>query len=270
MASGTGKVEMHSFNFRSAKSVGEASEQMSVATDGIYLAGGMSLIPILKLRLAAPDSVIDLGDIAELRGIRESDREITFGAMTTHSEIAESHFIPALAELASSIGDPQVRNRGTIGGSLANSDPAADYPAAVLALGAVIQTSRREIPSDAYFRGLFETALEEGEIITAVRFPIPRNAAYAKFPNPASRYAVVGVFVAETTDGIRVGITGAGPCAFRGCDIETALTREVLPSAIDSVEVDSSGFNDDLHASAQYRAQLVKVMAKRATAQLLA
>ena len=270
MASGKGGVEMYSFIFRSANSIEEASDWMSAATDGVYLAGGMSLIPTLKLRLAAPDSVIDLGKIAELHGVQEKDGTVTLGAMTTHAEVARTHSISALAQLAFGIGDPQVRNRGTIGGSLANSDPAADYPAAVLALGAVIRTNRREISSDSYFRGLFETALEEGEVITAVRFPIPRRAAYAKFPNPASRYAVVGVFVAETADGIRVGITGAGPCAFRGHNIELSLARELSPSAVDSIGIDSSEFNDDLHASAEYRAQLVKVLAKKAITHLLA
>jgi carbon-monoxide dehydrogenase medium subunit len=193
--------------------------------------------------------------------------------MTTHAEVAASDAvrkaIPALAALAGGIGDAQVRNRGTIGGSVANSDPAADYPAAVIALGATVRTDRRAIAAQDYFRDLFETALEAGELVRAIEFPIPRRAAYRKFPNPASRYAVVGVFVADFGGRIQVGVTGAGPCAFRATEIEAALSRRLDPSSVDSVEIEYDRFNNDLHASAEYRANLVRVMTKRAVADLL-
>jgi carbon-monoxide dehydrogenase medium subunit len=195
------------------------------------------------------------------------------GAMTRHADVAASpevgRAIPALAHLASEIGDAQVRNRGTIGGSLANSDPAADYPAAVIGLGATIRTDRREIAADDYFRDLFETALEPGELIREVAFPVPRRAAYRKFPHPASRYAVAGVFVADFGDRVRVGVTGAGPCAFRLTALEQALAKTLDPAAVDGLAIDAGRFNSDLHASAEYRANLVRVMARRAIGDLV-
>ena len=192
--------------------------------------------------------------------------------MTTHYDVHSSadvqKAIPALAELAGLIGDPMVRHRGTIGGSLANSDPSADYPAAVLGLGATIKTNKREIAADDYFQGLFETALEEGELITAVSFPIPKRAAYQKFPQPASRYAMVGVMVAETDSGVRVGVTGAGPCAFRVPEMESALSANWSPDAVANIKVSADGLNADIHGSAEYRAHLVKSMTERAVAEL--
>jgi len=264
---------MYSFDYHRPESLERAAALRAESEDAIYLAGGQTLIPTLKQRLAAPSDVIDLSGIPGLRGIELRDQRVVVGAMTTHAEVAASadvrKAIPALAQLASEIGDGQVRNRGTIGGSLANSDPAADYPAAVIGLGATIQTDRRRIAADDYFKDLFETALAAGELIRAVEFPIARRAAYCKFPNPASRYAVVGVFIAETDGRIRVGVTGAGPCAFRATAIEEALTRRLDPAAVDSVEIEYDRFNTDLHASAEYRANLVRVMAKRAVVELL-
>lgn len=265
---------MHEFNYHRPDSLEAAVRLRAGAADGSYLAGGMTLIPTLKQGLAQPSDLIDLGGLAGLSGVSAAGGKLTIGAMTRHAEVAGSsevrEAIPALARLASLIGDPQVRNRGTLGGSLANSDPAADYPAAVIALGAVIQTDRRTIAADDYFLDLFETALEPGELIRAVEFPIPRRAAYRKFPHPASRYAVVGVFIADFDGALRVGVTGAGPCAFRATALEEALTRRADPAAIDEAPIDDSRFNSDLHASAEYRANLVRVMAKRALADLLA
>ena len=232
------------------------------------LAGGQTLIPTLKQRLANPSDVIDLGGIAGLGGVRREGDAIVVGAMTRHAEVASSaevrNAIPALAALADGIGDPQVRNAGTIGGSIANADPAADYPAAVVGLGATVRTGRRTIAGDDFFTGLFETALEEGEIVLSVSFPVPRRAAYAKFPNPASRYAVVGVMVAETASGVRVAVTGAGSHAFRVGAMESALGASFTPEAIRDVAVSPDGLNEDIHASAEYRAHLVGVMARRA------
>ena len=266
---------MHAFDHHRPASLDEAVALRRRAADGAYLAGGMTLIPTLKQRLAQPSDLVDLGGLAELDAIEASGARVTIGAMTRHASVAASaevkRAIPALAWLASQIGDRQVRNRGTLGGSLANSDPAADYPAAVLALGASIETDRRAIAADAYFKDLFETALEPGELIRAVAFPVPRRAAYAKFPNPASRYAVVGVFVADFgAQGLRVGVTGAGPCAFRATTIEQALARRLDPAAVDEAQIDHARFNSDLHASAEYRGHLVRVMARRAVADLLA
>jgi aerobic carbon-monoxide dehydrogenase medium subunit len=228
----------------------------------------MTLLPTMKLRLARPSDIVDLGDIDELQGIAVDGNAVEIGAGARHADVAASadvqRLIPALAFLAAQIGDPQVRNRGTLGGSLANSDPAADYPAAVLGLGAMIRTDRREIPADDYFLGMFETALEPDEIVQSVRFPAPKRAGYAKFPNPASRYAIVGVMVAETGDGVRVAVTGAGPCVFRAQAFEAALKREFKAAALDGLDVDAADLNSDLHASAAYRAHLVGVMAKRA------
>jgi carbon-monoxide dehydrogenase medium subunit len=230
----------------------------------------MTLIPTLKQRLASPSDLIDLGGISELSGISEKGGAIVIGATTTHAEVAASKTvkskIPALAALAEGIGDPQVRHRGTIGGSIANNDPAADYPAGLLGLGATVKTDRREIAADDFFKGMFETALEDGEIVTSVSFPIPKKAGYAKFPNPASRYAVVGVMVAQGPAGTRVAVTGAGPSVFRVAAMEKALDGKFSPNAIEGISVPANGLNADIHASAEYRAHLVGVMARRAVA----
>jgi carbon-monoxide dehydrogenase medium subunit len=245
---------MHAFAYHRPGSPAEAAALRATAPDGVYLAGGMTLIPTLKQRLAQPSDVIDLGAIAGLAGIRREGERLVIGAMTRHAEVAGSAdvrgAIPALAALAGHIGDRQVRYRGTIGGSLANSDPAADYPAAVIALGAVIVTDRRRIAAESYFKDLFETALAPGELITEVAFRIPRRAAWRKFPNPASRYAIVGVFAAEVAGEVRIGVTGDGPCAFRASGIEQALKGRLDPAAIDGAPLDASRFNTDLHASA--------------------
>jgi carbon-monoxide dehydrogenase medium subunit len=263
---------MYEFEYHRPASLEEAGRILADNDDAKILGGGMTLLPTMKLRLARPSDLVDLSGIESLFGIRQDDDTIEIGAMTTHADVAASEVvqsqIPALADLASHIGDAQVRNRGTIGGSLSNADPAADYPAAVLGLDAVIRTNNREIAADEYFRGLFETALETNEIIEAVRFPKPARAAYAKFPNPASRYAVVGVMIAETADGIRAAVTGAGPCAFRAAEIENALAADFSAAVLDGLTVDATDFNMDLHASAEYRAHLVLVMAKRAVAAL--
>jgi carbon-monoxide dehydrogenase medium subunit len=238
--------------------------------DAKLMAGGQTLLPTLKQRLAQPSDVIDLGGIGELKGIKEEGGGITIGAMTRHADVASSELvrrvIPSLADLAELIGDPQVRNRGTIGGSISNNDPAADYPGALLALGATIRTNKREIGADDFITGMFETALARDEIVTAVHFPKPEKGAYAKFPNPASRYSMVGVFVARTGGAVRVAVTGAGPAAFRWVDAENAIAQNFAPAAIDGLSVDAGGLNSDLHASAEYRAHLIKVMAKRAVA----
>jgi carbon-monoxide dehydrogenase medium subunit len=237
--------------------------------DARYLAGGQSLVQAMKLRLSAPSDLVDLGTIKELTGIKAAGSAVEIGAMTRHADVANSKdvqkAIPALAALAGIIGDRQVRHMGTIGGSLANSDPAADYPAAVLGLGATITTNKRKIEADQYFKGLFETALEAGELITAVSFPVPKRAAYMKFKNPASRFALVGVFVADFGGGkVRVAVTGAGPCAFRQADMEKALASKFAPDAVANIKVKPDGLNNDLHASPEYRAHLITVMCKRA------
>ena len=259
---------MYAFQYQRPASVAEAAGL--AGDDNRFLAGGQSLIQSMKLRLASAEQLIDLGAIPELKGIRVDDKGVTIGAMTTHAEVERSpdvrKAIPALADLAGLIGDPMVRNMGTIGGSLANSDPAADYPAAVLALGATIRTNRREIAADDYFLGLFETALEPGELITAVRFPIPKQAAYVKYAQPASRFALVGVMVASGADGIRVGVTGAKVCAYRCTEIEQALAQSFTPAALDGLKLDASDINADLHGSAEYRAAMIVVMARRAVA----
>ena len=261
---------MYNFAYHRPASLADAVQALKSAEDGRLLAGGMTLIPTLKQRLAAPSDLIDLGAIAELKGIKEDGDAILVGALTPHAEVAGSEIvrrtIPALAALAEGIGDPQVRNRGTIGGSIANNDPAADYPAAVLGLDATVRTDRREIRADDFFKGLFETALEEGEIITAVRFPRPEKAGYAKFPNPASRYAMVGVMVAKRGSEVRVAVTGAGPCVFRVPEMEQALAGNFTPDAVKDIKVSPDGLNSDIHGSADYRAHLVTVMARRAVA----
>jgi len=259
---------MHNFTYQRPANVADAVKALGSASDGKIIAGGMTLVPTLKQRLAAPSDLIDLGAIADLKGIKTEGDGITIGAMTKHAEVAGSSLvkstIPALAHLAELIGDRQVRNRGTIGGSLANNDPAADYPAAVLALGATIRTNKREIAADAYFKGLFDTALEEGEIITAVHFPKPEKAGYEKFAQPASRFALIGVFVAKTRGGIRVAVTGGGNGVFRAKDIEAALTTNFTPQAAKSVKVSAAALNGDLHGTPEYRAALVSAMAARA------
>jgi len=263
---------MYDFQYHRPQSVADAAKAIGAASDGKLMAGGMTLIPTLKQRLARPSDVVDLGRIAELRGIKRDGNAIVIGAMTRHDEVATSDVvksaIPGLARLAGMIGDPQVRNRGTLGGSIANNDPAADYPAAVLALGATVITHKRKIAADDFFKGMFETALGEDEIITAVSFPIPEKAGYAKFRNPASRYAIVGVFVAKTAGGVRVAVTGAGPVVFRQKEMEAALSKNFSADAIAGIKVKEDGLNADIHASAEYRAHLVGVMAKRAIASI--
>lgn len=261
---------MYTFNFRRASNLDEARQIHQSSSDAVYVAGGMTLIPSLKLRLASPEDVVDLSQIDGLATISSTDSALSIGAMARHGDVAKTTEIPALGALASRIGDAQVRNCGTIGGSLANNDPAADYPAAVLGLGATIHTNSRSIAGDDFFVDLFETALEDGEIITRVDFPVPQRAAYAKFANQASKFAVVGVMVAETDAGVRVGVTGAAACAFRLTSFEEALSASMSASALDGIDVDSSDFNEDLHASAAYRANLITVMAKQAVDQLVA
>lgn len=261
---------MYSFTYRRPASLAEAQKFFEGASDPKFLAGGQTLLPTMKQRLNAPSDVIDLGKIAELRGIAKSEGGLTIGATTKHFEVATSAdvkaVIPALAELAEGIGDPLVRHMGTIGGSVANNDPAADYPAAVLGLGATITTAKRAIKADEFFKGMFETALEPNEIIKSFAFPKPEKAAYMKFPNPASRYAMVGVFVAKTAGGVRVAVTGAGPCVFRVPEMEAALGKSFTPDAVAAIKVPAGDLNSDLHGSAEYRAHLVTVMAKRAVA----
>ena len=237
------------------------------------LAGGQTLIPTMKMRLANPSALIDISGLKELSFIRVSGDAVMIGADTKHFDVANSadvkRAIPALAHLADEIGDPAVRYMGTLGGSLANNDPAADYPAAVLGLGATIKTTKRSIAADDFFTGMFSTALDDGEIITEISFPIPERAGYAKFPNPASRYAMAGVFVAKTRGGVRVAVTGAAPCVFRVPEMEAALAKNFSPDAIAKIAVDSGNMNSDIHGSAEYRAHLVSVMAKRAIAAAL-
>ena len=257
---------MYQFKYHKPTSLDQAAAAMSAAEDGVYLAGGMTLIPTLKARLRAPSDVIDLAGIAELDGVADNGDSVSVGALTRHANVAASTAIPALADLASQIGDAQVRNRGTIGGSVSNSDPAADYPAAVLALDATIHTTSRAIAADDFFLDLFETALDEGEIVTRVEFKKPTAAAYAKFPNPASRYAMVGVFVARFGAAVRVGVTGAGACGFRWTALEEALASNFSASAVEGAALDASEFNEDMHASGEYRAHLVRVMAEQAVA----
>lgn len=262
---------MYAFEYHKATSVADAIAQLGAASDGKFLAGGMTLLPTMKQRLASPSDVIDLNGISDLSGITEEAGGVTIGALAKHAAVAASdvvkRVIPALAALAAVIGDAQVRNRGTIGGSLANNDPAADYPAAVLGLGATIRTNKREIAADDFFQGLFTTALEDGELITAVHFPKPERAGYEKFRNPASRYATVGVFVAKTGAGVRVAVTGAGSGGvFRSSDMESALSSSFSADALAGITVPASELNGDIHASSEYRAHLVVVMAKRAVA----
>ncbi|MCK0197294.1 xanthine dehydrogenase family protein subunit M [Ancylobacter sp. 6x-1] len=264
---------MFPFDYHRPDSLDAARVLVAAGDDIKFLAGGQTLIPTLKQRLAAPGGLVDLAGIASLRGIAVGPGSVTIGAMTPHADVAEHAglraVLPALAGLAGLIGDPAVRNRGTLGGSLANNDPTADYPAACLAFDAVILTSGREIPAGLFFLGLFETALEPDEAIVAVRFPIPRRAAYEKFPNPASRYAMAGVMVAETADGVRVAVTGAGQSGvFRWEEAETALEAGFIVSALDGLQLPAEDMIADIHGSGAYRARLAWVMARRAVARL--
>lgn len=265
---------MYEFNYHKANSVADAVALLSKNPDAKPLAGGQTLVAAMKLRLASPSDMVDLSGIRELAGIKVDSGGITVGAMSTHAAVASSKevmkAIPALAKLAGGIGDRMVRNMGTLGGSVANNDPAADYPAAVVGLGASIQTNKRKIAADDFFTGMYETALQPAEIVTSINFPQPRRAAYAKFRNPASRYAIVGVFVAETANGVRVAVTGAAPCVFRVPEMEKALKSNFSVKAIESIKVPAANLNSDLHASAEYRAHLITVMAKRAVEQALA
>lgn len=265
---------MKTFAYYRPTELSAAAALLARIPDSIAIAGGMSLLPVMKFRLTEHAALVDLSGIAALDGIIVTADAVTIGAGTTHVAVAGSagiaDTIPALARLAGTIGDPQVRNRGTIGGVLANADPAADYPAAVVALNASIITDRRSIAADDFFRGLFITALEPGEIITAVRFPVPLACGYAKFRSPASRYAIVGVFVARFADLVRVGVTGAGVSAFRVPEMERALQGAFRPDALAGMSVSPEGLNSDLHAEPSYRAHLVGVMARRAVAAALA
>ena len=259
---------MYEFKYHRPGTVRQAANLLVKNEDAKLIAGGHTLIPVMKQRLASPSDVIDLGKLKELIGVEVSGDTLTIKAATTHSDVASSgpaqKAIPALGYLASLIGDAAVRHRGTIGGSIANNDPAADYPAAVLALGATVVTNKRKIAADEFFKGMYETALQKGEIITSVTFPVPKRAAYMKFKNPASRYAIVGVFVADFGAGVRVAVTGAAPSVFRVAAMEKALAAKFAPESVASIVVPEKGLNSDLHAKADYRAHLVTVMAKRA------
>ncbi|HYG55080.1 MAG TPA: xanthine dehydrogenase family protein subunit M [Burkholderiales bacterium] len=263
---------MHAFSYHRPGSSKDAIALATSKEESKYLAGGQSLVQAMKLRLSSPSDLIDLGALQDLKTLKAEGNVVTIGAMVRHAEVAASSSvqktIPALAQLAGIIGDRQVRNLGTIGGSLANNDPAADYPAAVLGLGATITTNKRKIEGDKFFKGLYETALEPGELITSVSFPAPKRAAYMKFKNPASRFAIVGVFVAafgeDRKNEVRVGVTGAGPSAFRQADMEKALAAKFAPESVANIKVKPEGLNNDLHASPEYRAHLITVMAKRA------
>ena len=264
---------MNEFTFHRPDSVASAVKQLRASSEARFIAGGQSLLGAMKLGLATPAELIDLGRVRDLAGITADANSLRFGAMTTHAAVAASSEvrsrIPALARLAEGIGDPAVRSRGTIGGSLANNDPAACYPAGVLGLGATIETDRRKIAADDFFRGLYETALEPDEVIVAVRFPVVQKAAWMKFKQPASRFSLVGVFVSRGTQGVRVAATGAKACVFRVTALEQALTKDFSPKACDGVKISAEGLNRDLHASPEYRAHLIGVLARRAVEQAL-
>ena len=257
---------MKTFNYHLAKDVKEASKLAS--SSSAFLAGGMTTIPSMKLGLATYKDIIDIKKIKKLSGIKVTNKNVTIGSTTKHAEVANSReikrAIPSLAALAEGIGDPQVRNRGTIGGSIANNDPAADYPSACIALNAIIHTNNRKINAETFFRGMFETCLKKTEIIEAIEFEVPQKSSYQKLPNPASRYAVVGVYVAKHKTGINVSVTGAKACVYNDEDLAGALKKNFSSSAIDNVKVSSSGMNSDIHASADYRANMIKVFAKKA------
>jgi aerobic carbon-monoxide dehydrogenase medium subunit len=263
---------MYAFTYHRPATARQAAGLLAKKEDAKLLAGGHTLLPTMKQRLAAPTHLVDLSACADLRGIERKGRNVVIGAMSTHAEVADSAIvqeaIPALAFLAEHIGDPHVRNRGTIGGSVANNDPAADYPAALLALSAIVTTNKRKLSADEFFTGLYETALEEGEIITKVSFPIVSKAGYAKFRNPASRYALVGVFVAKRGSDVRVAVTGAGEGGvFRWPEAEAALQTRFAPKSLNGLKHTADGINADMHADAEYRAHLIGVMAKQAVAQ---
>lgn len=262
---------MYTFAYEKPASVADAAALLAKSGDAKLLAGGQTLLPAMKLRLAAPGTIVDLSKVPGLSGIKREGNDVVIGAMTKHAEVMNSpevqKSIPALAQLASVIGDPAVRNKGTIGGSLANNDPSADYPAAALGLGAKIKTNKREIAADDFFKGLFETALAGDEIIEAVRFPVPSSAGYQKFRNPASRFALVGVFVSKGPGGVRVAVTGAGESGvFRVKDMEAALAKDWSAKAIEGIKVPAKGMIADIHGTAEYRAHLIGVMARRAVA----
>ena len=264
---------MYAFEYQ-RPSTRDAAKGAGAGAGVRYLAGGQSLIQAMRLRLSQSDRLVDLGGVADLRQIRAENNGVTIGAMATHASVARNADVrrvaPAIAELAGGIGDPMVRNMGTLGGSIANADPAADYPAALLALGATVQTDRREIPAEQFFTGLYETALAPGELVTAVSFPIPQKAAYAKYRQPASRFALVGVFVAQTAAGVRVAVTGAKSQVFRAQPLEDALAASFTPAAAKAVALPATDVNADLHASAEYRAAMISVMAARAVEAALA
>ena len=257
---------MKTFNYHSAKEIKEASKLAS--SNSAFLAGGMTTIPSMKLGLATYKDIIDIKGIKKLSGIKVSGKTVRIGATTKHVEVARSKevkkAIPSLATLAEGIGDPQVRNRGTIGGSIANNDPAADYPSACLALNAIIHTSKRKIQADKFFKGMFETDLKKGELIEAIEFKVPDKSSYVKFPNPASRYAIVGIYVAKLKKEVRVAVTGVESCVFRCKKLEGVLSSNFSASSIDKISISSKGFNTDIHASAEYRANLIVVLAKKA------
>jgi carbon-monoxide dehydrogenase medium subunit len=262
---------MYNFSYHRASGLRQAQNMLGKLEDPKLLAGGMTLLPTMKMRLASPANIIDLDRVEGLSGIELKGRSLVIGAMTRHADVASSpvvqQAIPALAELAGMIGDPAVRHRGTIGGSVANNDPNADYPAACLALAATIVTTKRKIVADDFFKGLFETALEPDEIITRVSFPLPKKAAYQKFRNPASRYALVGVFVAKRPSEVRVAVTGAGASGvFRVTAFEEALKKRFSPKSLEGLSVPADGMSSDIHGSAEYRAHLVGVLARRAVA----
>jgi aerobic carbon-monoxide dehydrogenase medium subunit len=258
---------MQAFAYSAPASVADAVKALK-GEDARLLAGGQTLLQSMKLGLAAPAALVDISSLAEMKSIQVGDGKVTIGAGTTHAAVAASkevlHAIPALADLAGRIGDRQVRNRGTIGGSLANNDPAACYPAAVLGLGATVHTDRRSIAADNFFTGLYSTALEDGELITAVSFPIPKKAGWQKFKQPASRFSLVGVFVSQGPQGTRVAVTGAGASVFRAADLEAKLSANYSAAALQGATVSASGLNTDLHGSAEYRAALIPVLAARA------
>lgn len=260
---------MYAFTYHRAASTSDAAKLQKRTEDGKFVSGGMTLLPAMKTRLAAPSDLIDLMHVPDMKGIKISGKVVTIGAATTHAEVATNEKLkalcPAICHLAAHIGDPHVRHRGTIGGSISNNDPAADYPSAMLALNATIVTNKRELAADKFFKGLFETVLKPDEIVTAVTFTAPAKAGYAKFPNPASRYAVTGVFVAKGKDGVRVAVTGAGEDGvFRASAIEAALAKSFESSALAGVKMSPATMMSDIHAPAEYRANLVVVMAKRA------
>jgi carbon-monoxide dehydrogenase medium subunit len=265
---------MQDFTFHRPKNLAEAVRALEGPDEAKLLAGGQSLLPVMKLDLAAPAALVSIRHLDELRGIRTegapSGDRLIIGAATTHAEVSRARAvhatIPVLAELAGEIGDPQVRNRGTLGGSVAHNDPAADYPAALLGLDAVVVTNRRRIAAEDFFRGMFQTALEPAEIIKEVSFAVPRAAKYMKFANPASRYAIVGVMVARYASGVRVAVTGAGSGVFRVSEMEQALGKRFAPEALDGIKVPEDDLTSDGFASASYRAHLIGVMARRAVA----